>query len=436
MAAAIRALTAQALATVVDEGTNLDVALRELRQSCGSERDAAFAQECLYGTLRRWFALEARLSAGLTRALKKKDYPLHTLMLLGLYELEHLSTPAHAVIHETVEACAVLSREWAKGLVNALLRRAQRGALPLPEAPTPEVCHNHPQWLIEQLRADWPDQWASVLAANNEHPPLSLRVNLARTTREAYLATLAQAGIAASPLPHSPAGILLSAPQPVTRLPGYTEGLFSVQDEAAQLAGSLMECGPGDTVLDACAAPGGKTTHLLELQPGLALTAIDINGRRLGEVSANLERLGLACELLRADVALWAPEAHAKHKRFKRILLDAPCSAVGVIRRHPDIRLRRDPREVERAQVRQAALLRALWPLLEVEGTLLYVTCSVLRAENDAVMMKFLEETADASVAPIDATWGLPCGAGRQILPGMDGMDGFFFCRLRKRDRA
>ena len=433
MAAAIRALAANALATVAGEGTSLDVALRDLRSACASERDAAFAQECLYGTLRRWFALEARLKSGLARPLKKKDFPLHTLLLLGLYELEHLSTPAHAVIHETVEACTTLSREWAKGLVNALLRRAQRGALLLPAEQTAEIRHNHPAWLIAQLGADWPAHWEAVLEANNVHPPLCLRVNLRKITRESFLAALASAGIDAKPLQHSPAGVLLPVPQAITTLPGYAEGLFSVQDEAAQLAAPLLACEAGDTVLDACAAPGGKTTHLLELNPSLALTAIDINGRRLGEVSDNLARLDLTCELVRADIAVWGPETEAQGRRFKRILLDAPCSAVGVIRRHPDIRLRRDAREVERAHVRQATLLRALWPLLEPSGTLLYVTCSVLEAENAAVLERFLAETPDAEVEPIERPWGLPRGPGRQILPGMDGMDGFFFCLLHKR---
>ena len=435
MAAAIRALAANALAAVAGDGTSLDVALRELRTGCASEREAAFAQECLYGTLRRWFELEARLMSGLSRPLKKKDMPLYTLMLLGLYELEHLSTPAHAVIHETVEACGALSREWAKGLVNALLRRAQRGALPLPANPSPEILHNHPAWFIELLREDWPDHWASVLEANNRHPPLSLRVNLGKTTREHYLETLANAGIEAIRLRHAPAGIELPEPRAISTLPGYAAGLFSVQDEAAQLAAQLLACEAGETVLDACAAPGGKTTHLLELHQDLALTAVDINGRRLGEVSENLARLGLSCDLMRADVALWAPEAAAAGKRFKRILLDAPCSAVGVIRRHPDIRLRRDRGEVERARAKQATLLRALWPLLEPEGSLLYVTCSILDAENAATVNQFLEETSDATAEPIAATWGVNKGPGRQILPGIDGMDGFFFCLLRKQNR-
>ena len=432
MAAAIRALAANALAAVASEGTSLDAALRALREGCATERDAAFAQECLYGTLRRWFELEARLTSGLARPLKKKDLPLYTLMLLGLYELEHLSTPAHAVIHETVEACSALSREWAKGLVNALLRRAQRGALPLPANPSAEIHHNHPAWLIEQLREDWPEHWESVLEANNAHPPLCLRVNLGKTTREDYLAALASAGIEASPLRHAPAGIELRVPQSVTTLPGYAAGLFSVQDEAAQIAAPLLACEAGDTVLDACAAPGGKTTHLLELHPDLALTAVDINGRRLREVSENLTRLGVTCDLLQADIALWAPEAAAQGKHFKRILFDAPCSAVGVMRRHPDIRLRRDRGEIERACTRQATLLRALWPLLEADGSLLYVTCSVLKSENVATIREFLAETPDAKAEPIAATWGMTSGPGRQILPGMDGMDGFFFCLLRK----
>lgn len=432
MAIPLRAQTATALAAVAGEGRSLDAVLRELRQGGATEREAAFAQQCLYGVLRHWFSLNARLTAGLAHPLKSRDLPLQCLILLGLHELEHLATPAHAVIHETVEACVGLERPWAKGLVNAILRRAQREKLPLPAEANPEASFDHPAWLVDRLRADWPQHWAAILAANAEHPPLTLRVNQLRISRAEYLATLAAAGIEARATRHSPVGVHLVTPQAVSSLPGYVEGWFSVQDEAAQLAAPLLGVAAGDRVLDACAAPGGKTTHLLECEPTLALTALDVSAPRLAETAENLARLGLQCQCIKADATVWAPQAVANGVRFSRIMLDAPCSAVGVIRRHPDIRLHRSEADLGRAGARQARLLRALWPLLEPGGYLLYATCSVLAAENTAVVADFLAETPEAEAVPIEASWGLPAGDGRQILPGMDDMDGFFFCRLHK----
>ena len=436
MAIPLRAQTANALAAVAGEGRSLDAVLRELRRGGATEREAAFAQQCLYGVLRCWFSLNARLTAALAHPLKSRDLPLQCLILLGLHELEQLSTPAHAVIHETVEACVGLERPWAKGLVNAILRRAQREKLPLPADANPAASFDHPDWLVDRLRADWPQHWMAIVSANAEHPPLTLRVNPLRVSRAEYLATLAAAGIEARATRHSPVGVHLVTPQAVASLPGYAEGWFSVQDEAAQLAAPLLGVAPGDRVLDACAAPGGKTTHLLECEPTLALTAVDVSAPRLAETAENLARLGLQCQCIKADATVWAPQAVASGVRYSRIMLDAPCSAVGVIRRHPDIRLHRCEADLARASARQARLLSALWPLLEPGGYLLYVTCSVLAAENTAVVSGFMAETPDAEVLPIEASWGLPAGLGRQILPGMDGMDGFFFCRLHKTGSA
>jgi 16S rRNA (cytosine967-C5)-methyltransferase len=429
---AVRALIAEALAGVLGGRETLDQALAGLRAKGVNDADAAFAQEAVYGTLRHHCSLTARLDANLQRPLKDKDLVLRALILAGMNEILYMATPAHATVHETVEACVQLDRAWAKGLVNALLRKVQR--LPVdPSLPvTDEIRHEHPQWLIEALRRDWPEHWQDILLANNARPPLTLRINQAAVSRHDYLQALANQGIAADPLRWSHHGVVIRDARPVRTLPGYTEGWFVVQDEAAQLASPLLACSATDRVLDACAAPGGKTTHLLEATPGLQVVAVDVNARRMRELDDNLKRLRLACTVKVEDVRAYAAAALASGESFTRIMLDAPCSALGVIRRHPDIRLRRSPEDVAVAVARQQLLLQALWPLLAPGGLLLYVTCSVLEAENDGVTGEFLSASTDARLEPIAADWGLATACGRQILPGMDDMDGFYFCRLRK----
>lgn len=429
---AVRALIAEALAAVLSGRETLDQALAVLRASGLSDADAAFAQEALYGTLRHYHALGARLDANLQRPLKEKDLVLRALILAGMNETLNMATPAHAAVHETVEACVQIDRAWAKGLVNALLRKMQR--LPVdPALPvTEEIRYEHPQWLIDRLRGDWPAHWESILVANNARPPLSLRINRAAITREEYLRTLAARNIAASAMRWSPDGVVIREAQPVRALPGYAEGWFVVQDEAAQLASPLLVCAAGDRVLDACAAPGGKTTHLLGTTPGLEVVAVDINARRMRELEENLKRLKLACTVAVQDVKAYAESALTRGESFTRIMLDAPCSALGVIRRHPDIRLRRSVDDVAIAVDRQQQILQALWPLLAPRGVLLYVTCSVLKAENDGVLEEFLGTHTDACLEPMTVDWGLATACGRQILPGMDDMDGFYFSLLRK----
>lgn len=428
----LRALIAEALAAILGGRQTLDQALGALRERGVSDSDAAFAQESLYGTLRHFFSLDARLEACLQRPLRDKDLVLRSLILAGLHESLHMATPAHALVNETVEACVRIDRTWAKGLVNALLRKVQRQpddpALPVTE----EMRHEHPQWLIDQLRQDWPSHWPDILQANNARPPLSLRINHAAVSRDSYLEALADAGIAATALRWSPQGVALTEARPVRSLPGYAEGWFVVQDEAAQLASPLLGCTPDDRVLDACAAPGGKTTHLLETLAASQVVAVDINARRIRELEENLARLRQTCTVVTRDVKSFAEDARARGESFTRIMLDAPCSALGVVRRHPDIRLRRSAADLDVAVARQQLLLAALWPLLAPEGVLLYVTCSVLKAENDGVIGDFLAATPDAQLVPIEAGWGLATGCGRQILPGMDDMDGFYFARLRK----
>lgn len=432
----LRARMAGALAAVLAGEETLDQALGKLRERAGDDPAAAFAQEALYGTLRRYFGLSARLDACLERPLKPRDLPVRALLLLSINECLHMGTPAHAAVHEAVAACALLDRPWAKGLVNAILR----GLLRRPEGPavreTPETRHEHPSWLIDRLFTDWPAEAGAILAADTARPPLTLRVNATLISREDFLAELARRGVRARPTRWSAQGVRIDDVRPVRALPGYAEGWFAVQDEAAQLAVPLLAPTAGDRILDACAAPGGKTTHLLEYAPGASVVAVEVNQRRVRELRENLTRLQLACEVRTEDVRAYAAAASARGETFSQILLDAPCSALGVVRRHPDIRLRRSPEDVAVAAERQLALLCALWPLLAPAGVLLYVTCSILHAENDGVVSAFLARQADARPEQVPVGWGIPTTHGQQILTGMDDMDGFYFARLRQGDPA
>jgi 16S rRNA (cytosine967-C5)-methyltransferase len=326
-----------------------------------------------------------------------------------------------------------LKKPWAKALLNAVLRRAQRES----ESLLSELEHDpvvrtaHPRWLQKSLKAFWPEQWESICTANNAHPPMILRVNRRHHSRDAYLGLLTGAGIAASACVYSRDGIILEAAADVRSLPGFAEGWISVQDEAAQLAADLLDLAPGQRVLDACCAPGGKTCHILEAEPKLAgVVAVDLEAKRLVRVRENLERLKLSAELIAADgrdTATWWDG-----KPFQRILLDAPCSATGVIRRHPDIKLTRQPDDIAALAVLQGELLDALWHTLEVGGILLYATCSTLPTENTEVIEAFLARTPGARELDLATTAGIKQPHGRQLLAQEGGHDGFYYAKLIK----
>ena len=366
--------------------------------------------------------------------MKAADLDVKLLLLLGVYQLSAMRVPPHAAVQQTVEACRGLGKEWAAGLVNAVLRRFQReaGELETAVASDPVARYAHPAWFIEELQRDWPEHWQGMLEAGNQRPPLTLRINRQRVSREGYLAQLAAAGIGAKACVHSAAGVMLDTPMDVSGLPGFAEGLCSVQDEGAQLAAELLDAHAGMRVLDACAAPGGKTCHVLEREPELGLMlAVELEARRAARIRENFKRLGLAAELRVADAG--QPAQWWDGMAFERILLDAPCSASGVVRRHPDVKARRTPAEVAAAVALQARLLAALWPLLAPRGKLLYVTCSVFQRENARQLEAFLAEHGDAEPLQPDAAWGVAAGPGRQVLTGEGGMDGFYYACLHKR---
>jgi 16S rRNA (cytosine967-C5)-methyltransferase len=428
-----RSRAARILAQVVNGGRSLSDVLPTGLRIVDDPRDRALVQELVYGTLRWYYHLRAVLERVLMRQLKRRDGDLYCLLLSGLYQLSRMGVPSHVAVNETVHATRELGKEWASGLVNAVLRGYQRekARLDALAEQSREARYAHPEWLIDVLQTDWPSDWEQILNAGNQRPPLSLRVNRRKTGRDDYLALLQQAGIMARAIPHAAMGICVDSPVPVDALPGFAEGRVSVQDGAAQLATGVLELYAGARVLDACAAPGGKTAHILESEPGLeSLTAVEINPGRVRRIRENLARLGLAARVVQGDAA--NPQAWWDGRCFDRILLDVPCTATGVIRRHPDIKLLRRPQDISALADRQAHLLRAMWPLLSDGGMLLYTTCSVLLEENDRQIGRFLSTHPDADAMAIDVAWGRNSAHGRQILPGEEDMDGFYFACINK----
>ncbi|MBK8959079.1 MAG: 16S rRNA (cytosine(967)-C(5))-methyltransferase RsmB [Proteobacteria bacterium] len=424
-----RVRSAAIVHAVVNEGRSLSQAAPAALVELADERDRAFVQACAFGVLRHFNALKARLASLMPKPLRRKDADLEALLLVGLYQLQYMDVASHAAVSATVDGARELDKDWACGLVNGVLRAAQRQ----PAADThADPRSEFPQWMLDRVRADWPEEWRAVFEHSNTEAPLTLRVNRLKTTREAYAALLGERGMACTPGRHGHAALRLAEASAVTQLPHFNDGHVSVQDEAAQLAAQILAPRAGERVLDACAAPGGKTAHLMELGgPSLELVALDESAMRLRRVADNLARLGLHCTVLAADAG--APSSWWDGRAFDKILLDAPCSALGVMRRHPDIRLRRTAQDVLAVGHQQRRLLLALWPLLAVGGRMLYATCSILRAENDDVIDSLLSTHVDAETVPLPIEAGHATRHGRQVLPGQDSMDGFYYCLLTKR---
>ncbi|MBI1733037.1 MAG: 16S rRNA (cytosine(967)-C(5))-methyltransferase RsmB [Gammaproteobacteria bacterium] len=398
-----------------------------------SARDRALAQEISYGVLRWYHRFDPVVDHLLHRPMSPADLDVKVLLLAALHEIEHLRTPDHAAVSEAVEGARQLGKPWAAGLINALLRRFLRERANVFAAlnSAPEVRYSHPGWLIEALRGDWPDHWEQILARGNEHPPMDIRVNARHCPRDEYAGRLAAAGIPSRLSTLTDCGLRLAGAANVQELPGFDAGAVTVQDLAAQLAAPLLEVKPDQRVLDACAAPGGKASQILEACPAAKLVAVDRGPDRVRLLAQNLKRLRLSATLIDGDAA--RPEHWWDKRPFDRILLDAPCSATGVIRRHPDIKCRRGQEQLPRLAKIQAALLDALWPLLAPGGRLLYVTCSLLRRENDAQIEKFSASHKDVRVLPITSTWGIATTWGRQSLPSVDDTDGFYHALLERR---
>lgn len=411
-------------------GQSLSAVLPVMLQQV-APRDRALLQQLCYGSLRDYPRLQATLEQLLSKPLRDKDQDLQGLLLTGLYQLGATRIPEHAAVAATVAATRALKKDWAKGLVNAVLRRYLREAEALSANLPAAAAAAHPEWLYKALHQQWPQQATTIMQANNEQPPMTLRSNLRLGDRDSNLKALATAELSARPGELGEQSICLQQPCDVQQLPGFDQGHLSVQDEAAQLAAPLLAATAGERILDACAAPGGKSCHILELQPDLAeLVAMDVSAARLERVAENMSRLGLQATLMEADAA--SPPAALAPASFNRILVDAPCSATGVIRRHPDIKLLRREEDIESFAQQQLEILNGVWPLLQIGGSLLYVTCSVLDEENSAVIAHFLRTNDDANCAVPEAHWGVEMPYGRQLLPRTDGPDGLFFSRLVK----
>ncbi len=436
--AGTRAAAALAIDGVLTAGQTLERALEQAEPLLSSGRDRAQAQALAFGSLRWHCRHRAIIDRLLNRPVRPADRILNAILSVGLYELILGRAPGYAAVSAAVDATRLLDRPRAAGLVNATLRRFQREQHKLLDLvqKNPEARYGHPQWLIDRLQQDWPELWKSVLQAGQQAPPMVLRVNRHLGSREQSADALRDAGHPARLSAGYPNALYLEHPVPVDELPGFASGRLSVQDAAAQLAAALLAPAPGSRVLDACAAPGGKTVHLLELTGGdLEMLALDIDDQRLKRVQQNLDRPGYSARLLVGDVL--EPAAWWDDEPFDSILLDAPCSATGVIRRHPDIRFLRREQDIAALAERQRAMLDTLWPMLKPGGRLLYATCSVLRAENHAVVDTFLAAYPDANLVEVpdsvvaDAVPG--DGPGWQWLPGAADTDGFYYALIEKR---
>jgi 16S rRNA (cytosine967-C5)-methyltransferase len=422
-----RVTAARVLDAVLHRGRSLKAELAQALPALADPRDRALVEAICFAVLRQPARYEAALQAWMPRPLPRREGELKALLLAGMAQLDPLALPPHAALAATVDAARALGRQHQSGLVNALLRRAQREGIP------PGDPHAHwPKWLRERIASDWPDAAEAVLDASLAEPPMWLRVNRQRTTRDDYRTRLVQAGIEASVDDAPDDALRLDTPVPVAALPGFGDGDVSVQDASAQRVADALAPAAGARVLDACVAPGGKAAHLIERDPTVRLTAIDIDAQRLQRVRENFARLGLGGGAAlhaadAADTASWWDGVP-----FDAVLLDAPCSASGIVRRQPDVLRHRRASDLDALVATQARLLDALWRTVTPGGVLLYATCSILRAENEAQVDAFLARTTDAVAEPLDERFGRIAGAGRQRLPGEAAQDGFFYARLRK----
>ena len=389
-----------------------------------SPRAAALA----LGVMRHITLLEWLRDTLLDKPLARKNVDVGFALLLGLFQIRHMRTPDHASVKETVDLAGQLRKPWARGLLNATLRRYLREKADLETRLAAEdASHAHPSWLLNALRHDWPDHLTAITTANNEPGPLTIRINPAHSSRADYLASLQAAGINATACEFATTGVRINQAVPVTHLPGFDAGSCSVQDEASQLAAPLFGEVKGTRILDVCAAPGGKTTHLLER--GANVLAVDIDADRLETVRENLARLRLDCDVKVADAfALKAADIG----QFDHVLLDAPCTGTGIIRRHPDIKMLRQADDIAKLGAQQRRLIESVWNLLKPGGTLLYTTCSILQAENEQVIDSMLSSNPNAIAVPLEVPWGIALQSGRQQLPTLGTHDGFYYALLKK----
>jgi 16S rRNA (cytosine967-C5)-methyltransferase len=439
----VRALAAKAIAKVLSQGESFSAEIDALSKNNTTannkkandnvdNKDRAFYRELCFGTLRHFHRLDGQLKPLLKKPFSNKDADIHALLLIGLYQLLYLRTPDHAAISASVDAAKKLKKPWASGLVNAVLRNflRQQAEPSKVKALSPAAEASHPKWLLNKVQKDWPEHWQAIIDYNNSTPAMSLRVNLAKNSRADYQQQLCDAGIETELDPITNTGLRLKQAVAVSELPNFDQGAVSVQDPGAQLAAPLLNVKTAMYVLDACAAPGGKTLHTLESVEKCTLTAIDSSSERLLRVKENLARYHFSANCIAADAG--ATDSWWDGEMFDRILLDAPCSGTGIISHHPDIKLLRRSGDLAQFADQQKTLLTQLWPLLKEGGELLYCTCSIMPEENAAVIDWFLNQSANAKALPIESSWGVISGSGRQLLPNKGKNGGFFYARLSK----
>lgn len=422
----VRAAAAKVLFQVVDKGQSLSTALPAAQQTI-KPRDHALLQEICYGALRYLPRLESIANQLMDKPLKGKKRVVHHLVLVGIYQISFMRIPAHAAVGETVEATKNLKEPRLRGLINAVLRNYQRNQQELDAQATSHDAgkYGHPSWLMKTLKEAYPEHWQQIIEANNSKAPMWLRVNSKHHSCDSYLKKLEKEGISAEKHPQAEDALLLDSPCDVSKLPGFDKGWVSVQDAAAQLSVDYLKPQDGELILDCCAAPGGKTVHILERTNNCQVVAIDADEFRLKRVYENLKRLNVSAKVVCGDAR--TPEKWWQGDKFDRILLDAPCSATGVIRRHPDIKWLRRAEDIQALSDLQREIMDAMWQQLKAGGTMVYATCSIMPQENRLQVASFLERTPDARLADSEIS-----SPGRQILPGEESMDGFYYAVLTK----
>lgn len=425
-----RAAAAKLSWQIIDKGQSLDAAISDFFETNDySPQDRGFVQELVYGVCRWYGELDAVAATLLRSPIRNKDRVVHFVLLIGLYQLRHIDTPEHAGVDETVSACKQLDKQWAKNVINGCLRNYLRAPNEFEEDVNKM---SHPDWMQHAIENAWPQHSEAIFAANNQRPPMCLRVNTRQQSRDDYRRQLKEAGIDASLDDNADDGLILASPCAVTSLPGFNDGTCSVQDTAAQISADLLDVQIGMSVLDACAAPGGKTAHILErCDNNVEMHALDISERRCQQLLSTLARLELTANVITADASK-TPNWKIPKPGYDRILIDAPCSGLGVIRRHPDIKHHRRPSDIDALEGIQTALLDSLWAQLKPGGIMLYMTCSVLPRENEQQIEQFVARTNDAMLDDIQHPSALTLNFGAQTLPGVHGMDGFYYCVLRK----
>jgi len=428
--AQIRALSARVVWQVLDQRQSLKAVLASARSEIEDPRDRALLEAVSYAVIRHKRSLDYAASRLLQKALPRDDAITQCLLLVGLAQLHLMKLPEHAAVSATVDAARLLGKAPRAALINAILRRSLREGLAVSEDFA--VQNDHPDWLLRQLQADWPEDWQDIVRANNRQAPLWIRINGQRTSRDAYAALLEQSGIAFSIGTLNEQAVLIDPPMMPTRLPGWQEGLLAVQDQSAQLAAEALEISADMAVLDMCAAPGGKAAQLAACNPAL-LALLDVVPERLKPIAELLQRLGLSGD----KVVLYACDAtqalpDSLPPLFDAVLLDAPCSATGIIRRQPDVKWHRQANDIDQLNTLQWRLLKNAWRHLKPGGRLLYSTCSVLKAENERLIDSFLKQNNDARAIDLGDCFGRVSGAGRQRFPGEDGGDGFYYALIEK----